>query len=127
VWTATVSVPWITLLATGGTGDGEVGYVVAANAGGARTGLVIIAGQVHIVQQEAAREVRVSLKGKIAGLSGGCPAIAFVLDGRRVVADAGTRFTDGACAALRNDVKADVEGEDRGSSVYAVTVDAKGK
>jgi hypothetical protein len=101
--------------------------VVAANPGGARTGVVIVAGQVHIVEQEAAREVRLSLKGKIAGLSGVCPAITFVLDGRQVVADAGTRFTDSACGALRNDAKTDVEGEARGSSVYAVTVDAKGK
>lgn len=54
-WTAASSVPWLTI-ATGssGTGNGAVGFAVAANAGAARVGTLIIAGQVLTVTQAGA-------------------------------------------------------------------------
>jgi hypothetical protein len=53
-WTATSSVPWITVGNPSGTGPADVGYAVAANTGTTlRSGTVTIAGQTHAVTQAA--------------------------------------------------------------------------
>jgi hypothetical protein len=53
-WTATSSVPWVTIRAGAtGTGNGTVSLNVAANPGGARTGTVTVAGQTFMVSQAA--------------------------------------------------------------------------
>jgi hypothetical protein len=54
-WTATSNVAWITLTSgASGTGNGSVGFNVAANAGGARSGTLTVAGRTFTVQQAAA-------------------------------------------------------------------------
>jgi hypothetical protein len=54
-WTATTSDNWITITSgASGTGNGSVGFTIAANSGGARTGTLSIAGQTFTVNQAAA-------------------------------------------------------------------------
>lgn len=50
------------------------------------------------------------LLGAISGLSGSCPSLTFFVAGTRVVTSAATRFEDGACSTLRNDLRVEVEG-----------------
>lgn len=53
-WTATSNVVWITVTSGAiGTGNGPVGFSVAANTGGARTGTLTVAGQTFTVTQAA--------------------------------------------------------------------------
>jgi hypothetical protein len=53
-WTAATTVSWIRMEAgESGAGNGLVQFIVAANAGGARTGVVRIAGIDHVVRQGA--------------------------------------------------------------------------
>ena len=53
-WTATSGVPWITVTSgASGTGNGPVGFSVAANTGSARSGTMTIAGQTFTVNQAA--------------------------------------------------------------------------
>ena len=53
-WSAVSNVPWITLAAAGGTGNGSVRHTVAANTGAARTGTLTVAGATVTVTQAAA-------------------------------------------------------------------------
>jgi all-beta uncharacterized protein len=54
-WAATSSTPFITVTSgSSGTGDGAVMFRVAANPGGARMGILIVAGQPTTVAQDAA-------------------------------------------------------------------------
>jgi len=52
-WTAQSNDSWIALANFGGTGNGSVGFTVAANSGGQRTGTATIAGQTFTVTQNA--------------------------------------------------------------------------
>jgi len=53
-WNATSNVAWVTVTSgASGSGNGTVGYSVAANTGGARSGTLTIAGQTFTVNQEA--------------------------------------------------------------------------
>ncbi len=53
-WTAVSNAGWITVTSgASGSGNGSVGYSVAANAGAARTGTITIAGQTFTVNQAA--------------------------------------------------------------------------
>jgi hypothetical protein len=53
-WTAVSNVPWITVAAPGGTGNGSVRHTVTANTGAARTGTLTVAGATVTVTQAAA-------------------------------------------------------------------------
>ena len=56
-WTASSSVPWITVTSGGSaSGSGAVAFTVAANQGAVRTGTVTVAGQVFPVTQAAAAD-----------------------------------------------------------------------
>lgn len=52
-WTASSTIPWITMAQAGGSGSGPVDLSVAANTGPARTGTVSIAGRTVTVNQES--------------------------------------------------------------------------
>jgi len=53
-WTATGNVPWLAVTSgASGTGNGPVGFSVAANTGAARSGTMTIAGQTFTVNQAA--------------------------------------------------------------------------
>ncbi|MGH9800991.1 MAG: putative Ig domain-containing protein, partial [Blastocatellia bacterium] len=53
-WTASSNANWITLSDFGGVGSGTVGFTVAANVGGERSGTITIPGQNFLVIQAAA-------------------------------------------------------------------------
>jgi hypothetical protein len=120
-WTATTSASWITLSTTRGTGDAEVRYTVERNTGPARQGTITIGGQTHRVEQEAARSSRVNFKGRISNLSGACPNLRFTVEGRQVMSDSTTRFTEGSCGDLRSGMEAKIEGELRADGVVRAT------
>jgi len=50
-------------------------------------------------------------KGIVSALSGSCPDITFTLNGVTVKADRDTRYGDGACAKVRNNVRVEVHGQ----------------
>jgi hypothetical protein len=53
-WTASSGAAWITITSGGsGTGGGSVGFAVAANTGGQRSGSLTIGGQTFTVNQAA--------------------------------------------------------------------------
>jgi hypothetical protein len=61
-WTAVSNTAWLQVTSgASGTGNGPVGYTVAANTGGARTGTITIAGQTFTVNQAAAVPVITNL------------------------------------------------------------------
>ena len=74
-WTAVSNVPWISMAAPGGTGNGNVRHTVAANTGAARTGTLTVAGATVTVTQAAAAPpactVTVSPLNESFGVAGG--------------------------------------------------------
>jgi Domain of unknown function (DUF5666)/Putative binding domain, N-terminal/Viral BACON domain len=75
-WTAASSVPWITVVAGGGSGSGTARYVVAPNPGAARTGAVVVGTTAVTVTQAAAPvapgcEFTVSPQSESVGAGGG--------------------------------------------------------
>jgi len=53
-WTASSNAPWISITSgASGSGNGSVGFSVAANTGAARSGTITIAGQTFTVSQDA--------------------------------------------------------------------------
>ena len=53
-WTVTSSAPWLTPLATSGSGAASVAYDVSANTGAAREASLTVAGRTFVVSQDAA-------------------------------------------------------------------------
>ncbi len=53
-WTAISNDAWIVLANFGGTGNGSVGFMIAANTGAQRTGTITVAGQTFTVMQDVA-------------------------------------------------------------------------
>jgi hypothetical protein len=52
----------------------------------------------------------VELEGRVASLSGSCPAVTFSIRGQRVYTTSDTRFEDGRCSTLRNGLEVEVDG-----------------
>ncbi|MEZ5401568.1 MAG: hypothetical protein R2729_17985 [Bryobacteraceae bacterium] len=52
-WGAVSNVPWITFSAASGSGNGTIGYIVAANNGAQRVGVITVGGQTFTVTQAA--------------------------------------------------------------------------
>jgi hypothetical protein len=82
-WSASSSVSWITITSgASGSGNGSVGFTVAANSGASRTGTLTIAGRSFAVTQAAASSPPASCSYSIApndlniGASGGNGTIA---------------------------------------------------
>jgi Domain of unknown function (DUF5666) len=66
------------------------------------------------------------LKGTISGRSGGCPAVAFSIDGQAVVTDANTDYKKSSCDALANGMDAHVRAQPMSSGpALALSVDVK--
>jgi hypothetical protein len=123
-WTAVSNAAWISVAGGGGTGNGNVRYTVAPNAGGARTGTMSVAGATVTVSQEAAPPPgSIRLEGEISNLTGQCPNLRFTLDGRQVRTNGATVFDDVRCDRLRNGRDATVWGVVQGDgSVTALRV-----
>ncbi|MQA28987.1 MAG: hypothetical protein GEU82_03985, partial [Luteitalea sp.] len=74
-WTAGSNAPWITVTSgASGSGNGTVGFAVAANAGDARTGTLTIAGQTFTVAQGDDCGYTITPTGQSIGASGGAGA-----------------------------------------------------
>jgi len=63
------------------------------------------------------------LSGAVSALSGTCPAVSFFVAGTKVVTSASTKFEDGSCAGLRNDVRVEVDGTRVGDTLMATKVE----
>jgi hypothetical protein len=50
------------------------------------------------------------VRGAISNLTGTCPAVSFFLGSTKVITTASTKFEDGGCSTLRNDLRVEVEG-----------------
>jgi hypothetical protein len=83
-WTATSGVPWITVAAGSGTGEGNARFTVANNTGAARNGALTVAGIAITVTQSAAPA------GCTFTLSPTSQAVAAGGDDERVTVDAST-------------------------------------
>jgi len=69
-WTAISLADWITITSgASGTGNGAVTFSVAANSGPARTGYIMIGGQVFAVEQESAASSALPLVGSMAQIA----------------------------------------------------------
>jgi hypothetical protein len=104
-WTATSPDSWIQLASGGGTGDGQVAYVIAANTGSAdRTGSISVAGTTLTVTQSSSAPPppTITLSGAVVGLSGTCPVMTFTVNGRAVATSAATTYKSGSCGKLKD-------------------------
>lgn len=115
-WTAVSQASWIRIDAgREGSGQGVVRVRVDANGGAARRGTILVAGRIHTVSQAAVRppavEPRdsVSLRGAISNLSGRCPNLAFILQGRPVRTNDDTSI-QGRCDRLSDRTEVRVDG-----------------
>ncbi len=52
----------------------------------------------------------VELEGVVAGLTGSCQSIGFLVSGTAVATDAGTRFDEGVCVDVQNGTQVEVKG-----------------
>ena len=74
-WTASVNVPWIALTSSGGSGNGQVRFTVAANSGPAREGSIAIGHQTLLVQQASGCSYSVAPVDLTLPASGGSSAV----------------------------------------------------
>ena len=71
-WTAVSNASWITITSgSSGSGTGTVGFSVAANSGGSRTGTITIAGSTFTVTQDAACAYQIDPSSQSIGANGG--------------------------------------------------------
>jgi hypothetical protein len=71
-WTATTTASWLSITSdASGTGAGTVGFTIAANTGPARTATILIAGEVHTVNQASGCAVSIDPTSASAPASGG--------------------------------------------------------
>lgn len=86
-WTAASTVPWITIAApNNGTGNGSISFSVAGNVGtNARTGSIIIAGQIFVVTQAAMTPAPVLLTDENSGRAAALDSVLFNRDPFSVV------------------------------------------
>lgn len=115
-WTATSQANWLAVGTDRGSGNGTVTLTVAANTtANSRTATALIAGLTFTVTQEGLPQVDVV--GTVSNVSGGCPALTFVVSsgtadaaGTAVTTGAGTQFTGGACKDVQNGARVHVTG-----------------
>lgn len=62
------------------------------------------------------------VKGHVSGLTGACPSLAFTVGATRVSTTSSTIFSGGACAAIVNGVKVEVEGARQADGSIVATV-----
>jgi subtilisin family serine protease len=118
-WTATSNAPWITITSgASGTGNGAVGYSVAANAGSARSGMMTIAGQTFTVTQNSGCTFAVSPTNKTFTKTGGTGTVS-------VTAGAGCAWT-----AVSNNtwitITSGANGTGNGTVGYSVMINNSG-
>ena len=113
-WTAQSGAAWLVLQSAGGVGDGKVTLRVDANtANTPRTGTVTVATQVVSVSQAAAPVVldeEVRLEGPASQVSGTCPTISFLVEGRLIRTNGATNFGGNHCERVAVGRSVDVRG-----------------
>ena len=92
-------------------GDLRVGDHIQAK--GTRDGSTLVASEIKVETGDDDDEDDnddSDLRGTISNLTGTCPAVSFFLGSTKVITTASTKFEDGGCSTLRNDLRVEVEG-----------------
>ncbi len=150
-WTASSQSPWISIASpTNVSGSATVSLGFAPNAGTARNGTVVAAGQSIAVEQEAATPspvpgppspvpgppspnpsptptptptTTIQLVGDVSARKGGCPVLSFFVQGIAVVTTADTVFINTPCNKIKNGLRVTVDGvQQAGQPVVATRV-----
>ena len=84
---------------------------------GSRNGATVTATEIKVNQggegdddNDGDDDNETEVRGTISLLIGTCPGLTFMVAGTPVVTNASTRFEEGACSTLRNDMRVEVEG-----------------
>jgi hypothetical protein len=100
-WSATASVPWIVLSASGERGPGQVAYTIEPNTlASERTGTITVAGTTIAVRQGTGEGI--TLSGLAENVAGSCPVLTFTLEGRSVTTSDATAYLGGGCGKLKS-------------------------
>jgi hypothetical protein len=70
----------------------------------------ITAQSVRLEMESGGGDTEMDVDGLVAGLSGSCPALTFMVNATTVKTDATTQFKNGACADVKAGVKVEAEG-----------------
>jgi hypothetical protein len=125
-WTATASVPWITITGgASGVGNGSVTFSVTANSGSGRTGTIDIGNQVHTVTQAGSCNTSIAPPSQTVPAAGGTAASVTVTapancNWTAVPSQAWLTVTSGASGSGNGTVGLSVEanvGPDRSATV----------
>jgi hypothetical protein len=112
-WTASSTVPWLTITSpAGGTGTSTINFSAAAHSGDARTGTLTIGGQTFTVTQGAACTFAISPEVLNAEGGGSNPSVA-------VTAPAGCGWT---MSTQTNWINLRAQGSQEGSGAVQVTI-----
>jgi hypothetical protein len=105
-------------------GDLKVGDHVQVR--GSRDGNTVTATEIKVEQggegddRDDDDKDEAELEGNVSALSGSCPGISFTVHGTKVTADNTTTYRRTSCAAIKNDLKVEVEGTKKNDgSVFA--------
>lgn len=124
-WTATSPAAWVAVSPASGTASGRVRVEVQGNpTGQSRTATLMVAGRPIVVSQaapEARKLESVRLEGPASQVSGGCPALSFIIEGRRVQTSPDTHFVANNCSRVRNGATLDVRGDVQPSGIVFAT------
>lgn len=124
-WTATSPVTWVAVSPATGTASGTVRVEVQGNpTGQPRTTTLTVAGRSVAVSQrapEARQAESVRLEGQASQVSGVCPTLSFIIEGRRVQTSSDTHFVANNCSRVRTGATLDVRGDVQPSGVVLAT------
>lgn len=126
-WTATSSVPWLTVNPATGQGETTLTLSIAANGtSNSRSATLFVNGASVTLTQAAGSSQQppppsLTFNGSVSGLAGVCPVLTFNVAGRQVVTDANTRFTGGNCSSVRNGRSVEIEAEPISGNVVRAT------
>lgn len=126
-WTATSSVPWLTVNPATGQGETTLTLSIAANATSNSRSATLFVNDARVTLTQAAGSSQqppppsLTFNGSVSGLVGVCPVITFNVAGRQVVTDANTRFTGGNCGSVRNGRSVEIEAEPISGNVVRAT------
>lgn len=92
---------------------------------GTRDGTTLTASEIKVetADDEDDADDDNELRGAVSALAGTCPVVSFTVAGTKVVTTATTRFEDGSCSGLRNDLRVEVEGTRAGDTLTATKVE----
>jgi uncharacterized protein DUF5666 len=89
---------------------------------GTRNGTTLTASEIKVETGDDEDDDN-ELRGAVSALAGTCPVVSFTVAGTKVVTTATTRFEDGSCSGLKNDLRVEVEGTRAGDTLTATKVE----